>query len=580
MEEKKRRPRLTKTAPGFSLKERPKTFYPAKDENSSETPDFNKTEYESRNENSGDDANLERKPVQDRNREGGDADFGERKPWQDRNREGGDGGFGERKPWQDRNREGGGGFGERKPWQDRNREGGGGGGERKPWQDRNREGGGGGGYGERKPWQDRNREGGGGGGYGERKPWQDRNREGGGGGGYGERKPWQDRNREGGGGGGYGERKPWQDRNREGGGGGGYGERKPWEDRNREGGGGGGYGERKPWQDRNREGGGGGGYGERKPWQDRNREGGGGGGYGERRPWQDRKPFGQKPFRKREEFFVEKKPKPDLPSGEGMPLNKYLAHCGVSSRRKAVEFVKDGQVTVNGEVKLEPHYRIQPGDAVTCEGKEMHIQERLVYVLLNKPKNVITTTEDEHGRATVLDIVDPHFPERLYPVGRLDRDTTGLILLTNDGDLAQKLSHPSYHVQKQYRVGLDRGLTNADFEKILAGVELEDGPIQVNWLRYAEDHPRREVVELEIIVGRNRIVRRLFESLGYQVKKLDRFYYGGLTKKDLPRGAFRELSQREIIMLKHFTGHPTTGGKRPNAGDDFEDNDMELEEDL
>ena len=466
MEEKKRRPRLTKTAPGFSLKERPKTFYPAKDENSSETPDFNKTEYESRNENSGDDANLERKPVQDRNREGGDADFGERKPWQDRNREGGDGGFGERKPWQDRNREGGGGFGERKPWQDRNREGGGGG------------------------------------------------------------------------------------------------------------------GERKPWQDRNREGGGGGGYGERKPWQDRNREGGGGGGYGERRPWQDRKPFGQKPFRKREEFFVEKKPKPDLPSGEGMPLNKYLAHCGVSSRRKAVEFVKDGQVTVNGEVKLEPHYRIQPGDAVTCEGKEMHIQERLVYVLLNKPKNVITTTEDEHGRATVLDIVDPHFPERLYPVGRLDRDTTGLILLTNDGDLAQKLSHPSYHVQKQYRVGLDRGLTNADFEKILAGVELEDGPIQVNWLRYAEDHPRREVVELEIIVGRNRIVRRLFESLGYQVKKLDRFYYGGLTKKDLPRGAFRELSQREIIMLKHFTGHPTTGGKRPNAGDDFEDNDMELEEDL
>ncbi|MFN8303437.1 MAG: pseudouridine synthase [Saprospiraceae bacterium] len=562
---------MTKTAPGFSLKERPKTFYPAKDEESSETSDFNKTEDVPRNETSGDEGNSERKPWQDRNREGG-GDYGERKPWQDRNREGG-GGYGERKPWQDRNREGGGGsggYGERKPWQDRNREGGGSGGygERKPWQDRNREGGGGsGGYGERKPWQDRNREGGGSGGYGERKPWQDRNREGGGGsGGYGERKPWQDRNREGGGGG-YGERKPWQDRNREGGGG--YGERKPWQDRNREGGGGG-YGERKPWQDRNREGGGG--YGERRPWQDR-REGGGG--YG------DRRPFGQKPFRKKEEFFVEKKPKPELPTGEGMPLNKYLAHCGVSSRRKAVEFVKDGQVTVNGEVKLEPHYRVQPGDAITCEGKEMNIQERQVYVLLNKPKNVITTTEDEHGRATVLDIVDPHFPERLYPVGRLDRDTTGLILLTNDGDLAQKLSHPSYHVQKQYRVGLDRGLSNADFEKILAGVELEDGPIQVNWLRYAEDHPRREVVELEIIVGRNRIVRRLFESLGYQVKKLDRFYYGGLTKKDLPRGAFRELTQREIIMLKHFTGHPTTGGsKRPQSEEDFDDNDIELEEDL
>ncbi|MCC7507351.1 MAG: rRNA pseudouridine synthase, partial [Saprospiraceae bacterium] len=329
--------------------------------------------------------------------------------------------------------------------------------------------------------------------------------------------------------------------------------------------------ERKPWQDRNA---GGGGY-ERKPWQDRNS----GGGYGERRSF-DRKPFGQKPYRKKEEFFVEKKPKPGLPTGEGMPLNKYLAHCGVSSRRKAVEFVKDGQVTVNGEVKIEPHYRVQTGDIITCEGKEMHIQERMVYVLMNKPKNVITTTEDEHGRATVMDIVDPHFPERLYPVGRLDRDTTGLILLTNDGDLAQKLSHPSYHVQKQYRVGLDRGLSNADFDKILDGVELEDGPIQVNWLRYAEDHPRREVVELEIVVGRNRIVRRLFESLGYRVGKLDRFYYGGLTKKDLPRGAFRELTQREIIMLKHFTGHPTTGGKREQTADDFEQEDFDQEEDL
>lgn len=297
---------------------------------------------------------------------------------------------------------------------------------------------------------------------------------------------------------------------------------------------------------------------ERKPWQDRNREGGG---YGERRPY-DKKPFGKKPFRKKEEFFIEKKPKPGLPTGEGMPLNKYLAHCGISSRRKGVEYVKQGMVTVNGEVKIEPHYRVQAGDVVVCDGKPMHIQERQVYILLNKPKNVITTTEDEHGRATVLDIVDPHFPERLYPVGRLDRDTTGLLLLTNDGDLAQKLSHPSYHIQKQYRVGLDRGLTNADFDKISEGVELEDGPIQVNWLRYAEDHPLREVVELEIVVGRNRIVRRLFESLGYQVKKLDRFYYAGLTKKDLPRGAFRELTQREIIMLKHFTGHPSSGNER------------------
>ncbi len=562
MEEKKRRPRLVKPDQGFSLKERTKTYFPAKDENSSETSDNND--------------NAEKKPFQereqrpldtDRPRPEGD-DSAERKPWQDR----------ERRPYDpDRPRPEG---GERKPWQDR---------ERRPYDpDRPRPEGG---YGERKPWQDRERrpydpnrprpEGG----YGERKPWQDREQrpydpnrprpEG------GERKPWQDR-----------ERRPY-DPNRPRPEGGGYGERKPWQDReqrpydpNRPRPEGGGYGERKPWQDRERrpydpdrprpEGGG---YGERKPWQDRNREGGGG--YGERRPY-DRKPaFGnKKPFRKKEEFYVEKKPKPGLPTGEGMPLNKYLAHCGLASRRKGVEYVKQGLVTVNGEVKTEPHYRLQAGDVVTCEGKVMTIQERQMYILMNKPKNVITTTEDEHGRATVLDIVDPHFPERLYPVGRLDRDTTGLLLLTNDGDLAQKLSHPSYHIQKQYRVGLDRGLSKADFDKISEGVELEDGPIQVNWLRYAEDHPLREVVELEIVVGRNRIVRRLFESLGYQVKKLDRFYYAGLTKKDLPRGSFRELTQREIVMLKHFTGHPSTGGKREMPEDEGSENETEAPEEL
>lgn len=290
------------------------------------------------------------------------------------------------------------------------------------------------------------------------------------------------------------------------------------------------------------------GYGQDRPY---NRDRNDGGGF--------RKPFAKKGFKKKEEFFVEKKPKPALPSGEEMPLNKYLAHCGVASRRKAVEYIEKGVVTVNGEVRLEPYYRIQKGDMVICEGKPMQIQERLVYVLLNKPKNVITTTDDEHGRATVLDIVDPNFPERLYPVGRLDRDTTGLILITNDGDLAQKLSHPSYKILKQYRVGLDHGLSEADYDRILAGVELEDGTAPINWIRFAEDHPNRDIVELEIVVGRNRIVRRIFESLGYKVRKLDRFYYAGLTKKELPRGAFRELTQREIIMLKHFTGHPSSG---------------------
>ncbi|MCC6410839.1 MAG: rRNA pseudouridine synthase [Saprospiraceae bacterium] len=255
---------------------------------------------------------------------------------------------------------------------------------------------------------------------------------------------------------------------------------------------------------------------------------------------------------------MEKKPKPLLPTGEGMPLNKYLAHCGIASRRKAVDFIEEGLVTVNGEVKKEPYYRVQTTDVVLCDSKPVQIQERMVYVVMNKPKNVITTTDDEHGRATVLDIVDPHFPERLYPVGRLDRDTTGLLLITNDGDLAQRLSHPSYQIVKQYRVGLERPLSEADHDAILAGIELEDGPVTVNWLRFSEDHPTRDVVELEITMGRNRIVRRIFESLGYQVRKLDRFYFAGLTKKDLPRGAFRELTQREIIMLKHFTGHPTS----------------------
>ena len=263
-----------------------------------------------------------------------------------------------------------------------------------------------------------------------------------------------------------------------------------------------------------------------------------------------------------------------------MPLNKYLAHCGVASRRKAVEFIEQGKVLINNEVKLEPFYRIQAGDIVICDGKLAKVQERQVYVLLNKPKNVITTTEDDRGRATVLDIVDPSFPERIYPVGRLDRDTTGLLLLTNDGDLAQKLSHPSSNVQKQYRVGLRKPLSQADLEHIERGVELEDGLMEVNWIRFSEDHPERDIVELEISSGRNRVVRRLFEALGYEVFKLDRFYFAGLTKKELPRGAFRELTQREIIMLKHFTGHPASGGTKRKNEEVEEDENADNQEEL
>lgn len=266
-----------------------------------------------------------------------------------------------------------------------------------------------------------------------------------------------------------------------------------------------------------------------------------------------------------------------------MPLNKFLAHSGISSRRKAVDYIEQGLVTVNGEVKTEPFYRVEAGDVVAYEGNPMKVQERGVYLLFNKPKNVITTTEDERGRTTVLDFVDSMYAERLFPVGRLDRDTTGLILITNDGDLANKLSHPSHHVQKQYRVGLRRSLTQADFERIEKGVELEDGPVEVNWIRFSEDKPNRDIVELEITSGRNRIVRRLFEHLGYEVFKLDRFYFAGLTKKDLERGKFRDLTQREIVMLKHFTGHPSTAKRRfkgqPDAEGDVTEEDM-LEDDL
>ena len=305
-----------------------------------------------------------------------------------------------------------------------------------------------------------------------------------------------------------------------------------------------------------------------RPYEERSQYSRGGGGYRDRNEGAPRKPFGRSGMkrpplrRKNDDYVVERKPKPEMPTGEGMPLNKYLAHCGMSSRRKAVEYIEQGKVLINGEAKTEPFYRIQPGDVVICDGQQLSVQERMVYVLLNKPKNVITTTDDERGRTTVLDIVDGHYSERIFPVGRLDRDTTGLILITNDGDLANKLTHPSYKIQKQYRVGLRSPLTQADFEAIEKGVELEDGIVEVNWVRFSEEQPGREVVELEITSGRYRVVRRLFEHLGYEVHKLDRFYMAGLTKKDLERGHFRDLTQREITMLKHFTGHPSTAKKK------------------
>jgi 23S rRNA pseudouridine2605 synthase len=234
---------------------------------------------------------------------------------------------------------------------------------------------------------------------------------------------------------------------------------------------------------------------------------------------------------------------------EEMTLNKYIAHSGTCSRRDAAAMVKEGKVKVNGELVLDPGYRVKREDNVTLAGKKLKPTKDRAYILLNKPKGFLTTTDDPEGRRTVMELVENSGVDRLYPVGRLDRNTTGLLLLTNDGDLAQKLSHPSYNIKKVYQATLDKALTKADFEQILNGVQLEDGMAHVDALAYLDE---KNEIGLEIHSGRNRIVRRIFEALGYEVEKLDRVVYAGLTKKNLPRGKWRTLSEKEIILLKHF----------------------------
>ena len=235
-----------------------------------------------------------------------------------------------------------------------------------------------------------------------------------------------------------------------------------------------------------------------------------------------------------------------------MRLNKYIAHCGVCSRRKAAELVKEGLIKVNGVIEKNPAYEVQDRDKVYYKGKRLHRQRKLIYILMNKPKNVVTTTSDEKARKTVMDIIQPKVSQRIYPVGRLDRNTTGLLLLTNDGQLAKKLTHPSHGVKKRYHVVLDNVVPEEHLIAIKKGLELEDGVALVDDIDWIIGSDQSEI-GIEIHMGKNRIVRRIFESLGYTVLKLDRVYYGGLTKKDLPRGWFRHLKRDEIIMLKHFT---------------------------
>ncbi len=244
------------------------------------------------------------------------------------------------------------------------------------------------------------------------------------------------------------------------------------------------------------------------------------------------------------------KPVPAL-EGAAMPLNKYLAHCGISSRRDAVTLINEGKVKVNGTVATEPGYKVKETDEVFYNGKKLFVTKNLIYILLNKPKDYITTNDDPQGRKTVLQLIRHATDERVYPIGRLDRNTSGVLLLTNDGDLTQKLSHPSYEIKKIYEVKLDKPLLKNDFDKIAKGVKLEDGDVQVDSLAYA-DAKDKSIIGIELHSGRNRIVRRIFEHLGYDVKGLDRVMYANLTKKNVERGKWRLLSEKEIRLLKYM----------------------------
>ena len=254
-----------------------------------------------------------------------------------------------------------------------------------------------------------------------------------------------------------------------------------------------------------------------------------------------RKSFSRKPSEKRNS-------RQDRPSNPDLiRLNKYIANAGICSRREADTLIAAGNVTVNGKVVTEMGYKVKKTDDVRFDGRKLN-PEKKEYVLLNKPKNFITTTRDERGRRTVMELVSSASNNRLYPVGRLDRNTTGLLLFTNDGDLAKKLTHPRHGVRKIYHVFLEKNVTIADLRKIREGLELEDGKIEVDEVDYVSGASKKEV-GIEIHSGKNRIVRRIFEHLGYEVSKLDRVVFAGLTKKDLPRGHWRYLTQQEVINL-------------------------------
>ena len=285
-----------------------------------------------------------------------------------------------------------------------------------------------------------------------------------------------------------------------------------------------------------------GGYGQQRGGYGQQR-----GGYGQQGGYRQRTadydPNAKYSMKKRIEYKDE-----HLDPNEPIRLNKYLANAGVCSRREADEFIQAGVVTVNGNVVTELGTKVVRTDEVKFHDQPVTLEKK-VYVLLNKPKDYVTTSDDPQQRKTVMDLVKNVCPERIYPVGRLDRNTTGVLLLTNDGDLASKLTHPKFLKKKVYHVYLDKNVTAHDMQQIATGIELEDGEIHADDIQYASDTDKSQV-GIEIHSGKNRIVRRIFESLGYRVVKLDRVQFAGLTKKNLRRGDWRFLTEKEVEMLR------------------------------
>ena len=311
-----------------------------------------------------------------------------------------------------------------------------------------------------------------------------------------------------------------------------------------------------------------GGYGQRPQggYGQRPQQGGYGrpqqGGYGRPQQGGYGKPYGASPYKKgprqhsadydpNAKYSMKKRieyKEINYDPNEPLRLNKFLANAGICSRREADEFIQAGVVSVNGEVVTELGTKILRTDVVKFHDQPVSIEKK-VYVLLNKPKDYVTTSDDPQQRKTVMDLVKNACPERIYPVGRLDRNTTGVLLLTNDGDLASKLTHPKYLKKKIYHVYLDKNVTAHDLQQIAEGIQLEDGEIKADDVQYAHPTDKKQV-GIEIHSGKNRIVRRIFESLGYRVQKLDRVQFAGLTKKNLKRGDWRYLTEEEVDRLR------------------------------